>query len=67
MKVTIKYDYKRDINCPYIAKGFNKIGLITLKVSDISFKDAKESLIDRLRQINKLPKPELPKPEEIEI
>lgn len=67
MKVTIKYEFDRGDIYPYVAKGFDKNGYITLKVSDTSFKEAKEKLITALKLIYEEPKSKLPEPEEIEI
>ena len=67
MKVTIKYEFDKGVSYPYVAKGFDKNEYITLTISNTSFSEAKEKLIEKLKQLNELSELELPEPEEIEI
>lgn len=67
MKLTINYQHKPQDEYPYIARAYDLNGFIASKISDTSFKEAREKLITALKLIYAESKPELPKPEEIEI
>ena len=66
MKVQIKYKYNAGDRFPYNAITTIE-GNIVVRCSDISFDNAKEELIDHLKEsIVKVP-PFIPEPEEVEL
>lgn len=65
MKVKIEYKFKLGNHYPYVAYTYIEDNYHN-KVSNISFEDAKEQLIQEIKKIDFTPKT-LPEPEEVEI
>jgi len=66
MKTVIEYRYDQSNHYPFIADTHIN-GEYYIKVSNISFEDAKTQLLEEIKRLAFRPIPEIPKEEEVEI